>query len=118
MILVDTSVWVDHFRHGNSRLAQLLLDGEVMCHPFVVGELACGFLTRRADILSLLSTLPSLAVADHAEALRLVDMQRLFGRGLGWIDVHLLASAVLAKVPVWSLDKTLSRTATALGMAG
>ena len=117
MTLADTSVWVDHLRRGNSRLGQLLLDGEVLSHPFVVGELACGFLTRRSEILSLLDTLPKIAVADHEEVLRLVDSHRLYGRGLGWIDMHLLASAVLSNTPIWTLDKSLARSAKAIGVA-
>lgn len=117
MTLADSSVWVDHLRRGNSRLGQLLLDGEVLSHPFVVGELACGFLTRRTEILSLLATLPQVAVADHAEVLRLVDNQRLYGQGLGWIDMHLLASAVLSHAPIWTLDKTLARSALAMGVS-
>lgn len=117
MTLVDTSVWVDHFRHGNNKLGQLLLDGEVTAHPFVVGELTCGFLTKRAEILSLLETLPSVGVADHEEVLRLIDAHRLFGRGLGWVDMHLLTSAALAQAPIWSLDKTLMRSASKMGIA-
>ena len=116
MTLADTSVWVDHLRRGNSRLAQLLLDGEILSHPFVVGELACGFLTKRAEILSLLDTLPKIAIAEHTEVLRLVDTQRLYGQGLGWIDMHLLASAVLSHTPIWTLDKTLARSALAIGV--
>lgn len=117
MTLADTSVWVDHLRRGNSKLAQLLLDGEVLSHPFVVGELACGFLTKRAEILSLLGTLPKAVLADHEEVLRLVDTQRLYGQGLGWIDIHLLASALLSHTPIWTLDKTLARSAAAMGVA-
>lgn len=117
MILADTSVWVDHFRRSNTRLGQLLVDGEVLCHPFVVGELACGFLTGRAEVLSLLETLPKAPVADHAEVLRLIDTRRLYGKGLGWIDMHLLASAVLSRTQLWTLDKPLSRVALAMGIA-
>jgi predicted nucleic acid-binding protein len=118
MILVDTSVWVDHLRHGSARLGQLLADGEVSSHPYVIGELACGFLTKRAEILSLLDTLPKVVEADHSEVLRLLDTQRLYGRGLGWIDAYLLASAVLTHTPLWTLDKTLARIATAMGVTG
>ena len=117
MILADTSVWIDHLRHGSSKLGQLLVDGEVACHPFVIGELACGFLTKRAEILSLLTTLPRAVVADHLEVLRLVDKERLYGRGLGWIDAHLLASAVLSRTPLLTSDRTLERVALALGVA-
>ena len=116
MTLADTSVWVDHLRRGNPTLGQLLLDGEVLCHSFVVGELACGFLTRRTEILTLLATLPKVVVADHGEVLRLVDSKRLYGRGLGWIDVHLLASAVLSRSRIWTLDRALARVAAAMGV--
>jgi predicted nucleic acid-binding protein len=117
MTLADTSVWVDHLRNNNSRLSQLLFDGEVLSHPFVIGELACGFLTKRAEILSLLSTLPKIVVAEHDEVLQLLDARRLYGRGLGWVDMHLLASAVLSQTPIWSLDRTLSKAADAIGVA-
>ena len=117
MTLADTSVWIDHLRHGNSMLRQLLLDGEVLSHPFVIGEIACGFLTKRAEILSLLATLPTVVIADHFEVLRLLDTERLYGRGLGWIDMHLLASAVLGRAPLWTLDRTLARVAFAMGVA-
>jgi hypothetical protein len=116
LTLADTSVWVDHLRHGNARLSQLLIDGEVLSHPFIVGELACGFLTKRAEILSLLETLPKVAMADHAEVLGLVDSRRLFGQGLGWVDVHLLASAVLSRTSLWTLDKTLARVALSMNV--
>ena len=95
----------------------MLIDGDVLCHPFVIGELACGVLTKRAEILSLLATLPKVTVADHFEVLRFIDTHRLYGHGLGWIDMHLLASAVLGRTPVWSQDKTLARIAAAMGVA-
>ena len=117
MILADTSVWIDHFRHGRSRLGQLLLDGEVVSHPFVIGEVACGSLTNRGEILILLETLPKVVIADHLEVLRLVDSKRLYGRGLGWIDMHLLASAVLSRASIWTLDRALSRAASTMGVA-
>ena len=116
MILADTSVWIDHFRHGRSRLGQLLLDGEVVSHPFVIGEVACGSLTNRGEILILLETLPKVVIADHLEVLRLVDTKRLYGRGLGWIDMHLLASARLGRQSLWSADRRLRETATRLGL--
>ena len=117
MILVDTSVWVDHLRYGNARLGHLLIDGEATIHPFVMGELACGHLTKRSEILSLLKTLPSLEVAQDDEVLRLIESHKLFGRGLGWVDVHLLTSAVLAQLPIWSLDKALMRSASTIGLS-
>jgi len=117
VILIDTSVWVDHLRHGNARLGQLLLDGEATIHPLIVGELACGYLTKRSEILSLLKALPSLEVAQDDEVLRLIESRRLFGRGLGWVDVHVLTSAVLAHLPIWSLDKALMRSASTIGLS-
>ena len=90
MILVDTSIWVQHLSRGNARLAGMLNDGEVLCHPFVIGELACGGLRHRREILGLLEALPQAGVADHAELLHLMEHHRLYGRGLGWVDIHLL----------------------------
>lgn len=114
MILVDTSVWVDHFRRGDSLLERHLNNGEVFCHPFVVGELACGNLRRRDEILSLLSAMPSAAIATHEEALLLSTEQRLFGRGIGWVDVHLLASSILSRSTFWTRDKALKAAAEGL----
>jgi predicted nucleic acid-binding protein len=107
MVLVDTSVWVSHLREGNPRLVSLLNDGDVVCHPFIVGELACGNLRNRAEILSLLHSLPMADQAEHEEVLQFVESNDLMGRGLGYVDVHLLASAVLSGVPIWTLDKKL-----------
>ena len=116
MVLADTSVWVEHLRHGCPGLESLLDKGEVLCHPFVIGELACGRLSRRAEILTLLRSLPQAAVADLEEVLSFLDVHRLMGIGLGFIDVHLIASARLHKAPLWTLDRTLQRTAKRLGV--
>ena len=107
MALVDTSVWVSHLRDGNEQLAELLEAGEVVCHPLVIGELACGHLADRAAILALLSALPSAATAEHHEILGFIEAHELWGKGLGYVDVHLLASAQLAGVPLWTLDRRL-----------
>ena len=112
--LVDTSVWIDHLRRGNNRLVDLLEDGVVVCHPFIVGELACGMLRNRDQILTLLNALPTAPIADHEEVLTFVDERKLAGRGLGWIDVHLLASVLLADYALWTLDKALGATAAEL----
>lgn len=117
MILVDTSVWVDHLRRGNTRLAQLLEADEVLCHPFVVGELACGNLKNRREVISLLDELPEATAATHQEALAFLDARRLMGRGLGYVDLHLLASAALDQTSLWTLDKRLGRVAGSLGLA-
>ncbi|MBZ0170518.1 twitching motility protein PilT [Candidatus Methylomirabilis lanthanidiphila] len=114
MVLVDTSVWVDHLRRGNRRLAKLLDESLVVSHLFVIGELACGNLRNRREILGLLSALPTAPLAEQAEVLRLLDIERLSGRGLGWIDVHLLASARLMACRLWSLDKPLVSAAESL----
>lgn len=115
MTLVDTSVWVDHLRNGSARLRVLLDAGEVLVHPFVVGELACGNLANRREVLELLDALPRVVEAAHAEALQLLDHQRLHGRGLGWVDVHLLASALLTRARLWTLDARLARAAQRCG---
>lgn len=117
MILADTSVWVDHFRVGNARLAALLAEECVVCHPFVIGELACGNLRDRDAILGYLQHLPEVPVAREAEALALVTAHELGGSGVGWIDVHLLASALLADAPLWTLDRPLRMAAQRIGCA-
>ena len=113
-MLVDTSIWVDHLRARDTRLAQALEDGLVWTHPFVIGELACGNLAKRGEVLGLIGALPSAPVADHEEVFAFVESRRLMGRGLGWVDMHLLASAVLAAVPLLTSDKNLSIVARAL----
>ena len=114
MILVDTSVWVDHLRNGDAALRAALLEGHVVTHPFVIGELACGAMRQRDEVLGLLSALPAARVATHAEALALVDAHRLAGSGVGWIDVHLLASARLSHLRLWTRDQRLSAAARRL----
>jgi predicted nucleic acid-binding protein len=106
-VLVDTSVWIAHLRHGDSHLAALLDEGSVLVHPFVIGELACGNLRNRAEILSLLHALPRTAVAEHEEVMVFIDRNDLMGKGLGYVDVHLLAAAVLSDVRLWTTDKSL-----------
>jgi predicted nucleic acid-binding protein len=117
MVLVDTSVWVRHLRRGNTGLEILLNEGHVVCHPFIVGELACGNLTNRSEILSLLQTLPITTPAEHEEVMRFIENYRLMGKGLGYIDMHLLASAILSGVPLWTLDKRLKEASLQLGLA-
>lgn len=117
MILVDTSVWVNHLRRGSERLATLLEEGRVLCHPFVIGELACGSLRNRAEILRLLAELGQARTASHDETMTLVDELRLAGSGIGWIDAHLLASARLSGCGLWTADKALKRAAEAVGVA-
>ena len=117
MILVDTSVWIDHLRKGNARLRSLLVANAVLTHPFVVGELACRTLQARAAILEYLQELPAAVIADHREASSLLENERLQGRGIGWIDVHLLASARLSGARLWTLDESLSAVAASLNLS-
>lgn len=116
MVLADTSVWIEHFRRREPTLADRLSEGLVLMHPFVAGELACGNLKDRAAILSDLQALPQSGLASNAEVLRLIEDRRLWGRGLGWIDAHLLASALLSNCRFWTLDTRLAKTAGELGL--
>jgi len=118
VILADTSVWVDHLRRRNDQLAQLLIESEVVGHPFVTGEIALGHLERRAEVLALLGNLPQARQAEHEELLRFVTEHELAGSGLGWIDVHLLAAAALDHSRLWTLGKRLSLAASRLGLEG
>ena len=118
MILVDTSVWVDHLRTGDKALADLLETGTVLVHPFVIGELALGNLRRREIVLDALAGLPRASVATDMEALHFIDRHALFGRGLGYVDAHLLAAARLtAGTELWTKDKRLHGVAVELGLA-
>jgi hypothetical protein len=116
MVLVDTSVWVSHLRDGNVGLEKLLNDGEVVCHPFIVGELACGNLKNRHEILTSLQSLPMTILAEDVEVLSFIENHQLMGKGLGYIDVHLIAAAVLTDVPLWTLDKTLDKITKKIGI--
>ncbi|MGE5238429.1 MAG: type II toxin-antitoxin system VapC family toxin [Chloroflexota bacterium] len=115
MVLVDTSLWVAHLRKTNAGLVDLLTDGEAACHPFIVGELACGNLKNRTEILSLLEALPMVVMAEHEEVLAFIESHSLMGKGLGYVDVHLLASVALSRLPIWTLDKKLEQIADMLG---
>jgi predicted nucleic acid-binding protein len=115
-MLVDTSVWVDHLRRKNEALVKRLERAQVWTHPFIIGELACGHLSRRAELLYSLAALPQAPTASQDEVLALVEARALMGRGLGWIDIHLLAAARLARLPLWSLDRRLSVAARDLGL--
>ncbi len=116
MVLVDTSVWVAHLLEGNTGLEILLNDGDVICHPLIIGELACGNLKNRSEILSLLQSLPTVTQAEHTEVMQFIENLYLMGKGLGYIDMHLLASALLSKVSLWTFDKRLNRVASKLGL--
>jgi len=107
MILVDTSVWINHFRKSDHHLEKLLIDGEVVCHPHIIGELACGNMKNRQEILSLIQALPQTPLVEFEEFLFFVEQNHLFGKGIGFVDIHLLASARLAQAPLWTADKRL-----------
>ena len=118
MILVDTSVWVEHLRKGTPALAIALEQGRVLTHPFVLGELACGNLKNRGEVLRLLRELPAAPTAMDAEALDFIERRALMGRGIGYIDVHLLASVVLAgSARLWTRDRRLAAVAEDLELA-
>jgi predicted nucleic acid-binding protein len=116
VILVDTSVWVEHLRHGVPRLAALLQEGEVLIHPWVIGELACGNLRNRQQVLDLLQGLPMATVASDAEVLLLIGRDRLMGRGIGYVDAHLLASARLSHCRLWTQERRLAAMAQEQGL--
>ena len=117
MILVDTSVWVEHFRRHHRDLARRLDEGEVICHEFVIGELACGHLKNRNEILTLLHELPQAVLAENEDVLTFLDSQRLFGKGIGWVDAHLLTSARLSGARLWTLDKRLETIASQMSIS-
>ena len=117
MVLVDTSIWVAHLRQGLRRLENLLMDAEVICHPFIIGELACGNLKNRNEIISLLQSLPIAPMIEFEEFLFFLDRNHLMGKGIGFVDVHLLASAQLAGMPLWTADKKLKSAADQLKLA-
>ena len=117
MILVDTSVWIQLLRVGDPQLVEELDAGRVCVHPFVIGEIACGQIARRAEVLGLLGHLPAVTVATDNEALALLEKRALMGRGIGFVDVHLLASAALTEVRLWTRDKRLAMVAEELGVA-
>ncbi len=116
MVLVDTSVWIDHLRKNEQHLQFLLLEGEVVCHSFVIGELVCGNLKNRKEIISLLQALPNTPQIDFDEYLYFVEKHKLYGKGIGLIDIHLLASAKLAQVKLWTFDKRLKSASIELGL--
>ena len=119
MILVDTSIWIDHLRTGNPKLAALLQNGQVLVHPFVLGELALANLARRNEILGLLGNLSQVTTATDTEVLVLIEYHRLFGRGIGFIDAHLLAATFLTpETGLWTRDRRLAAVSLGLGLAG
>src|SRR5512139_682343 len=107
MILADTNVWIKHFRESDTELISQLNIGFIACHPFIIGELACGNLVNRSEILMLLKALPSLPIVETIEILDFIENKALMGRGLGYIDIHLLASAIIGSAVLWTYDRRL-----------
>ncbi|MCP9917335.1 type II toxin-antitoxin system VapC family toxin [Cyanobium sp. ATX 6F1] len=116
MILADTSLWVDHLRGAHGPLSVALSDQQVLIHPFVLGELACGNLRHRASILRLLQALPAAAVASDLEVMQVIDTHQLMGRGIGYIEAHLISSTMLSRASLWTQDRRLAAVAEALGI--
>ena len=117
-ILVDTSVWIDHLRDKNEQLISLLKQSQVLMHPMIRGELACGCLHNRDQLLDLLKNLPQVPEATHAEALYCLERHELMGKGIGFIDLHLLASTFLTKnTLLWTRDRRLHKLAQSLSLS-
>jgi predicted nucleic acid-binding protein len=117
VILADTSVWVEHFRRTDHRLEEALQGGEILIHPYVIGELACGNFRNRSETLELLGQLPAARIATHEEAMAMIDRRAVMGRGIGYIDIHLLAGTALTPDAwLWTLDRRLAAVASSLGL--
>ncbi len=117
MILVDTSVWIDHFRGRTNRLHECLDRGIVLIHPFVIGEIACGNLKNRSYVLTMMSHLPSAVTAVDKEVIDFIEKRSLYGRGVGYIDTHLLASTALTSdARLWTMDTRLQKIAEAMDL--
>jgi predicted nucleic acid-binding protein len=117
VVIVDTSIWVTHLRRGSRHLEELLLDAQVVCHPFIIGELACGTIKNRDEFLSLLQSLPMAPVVTLDELLFFIERNKLMGKGIGFVDAHLLASAQLSRIPLWTSDSALRLVAIGLKLA-
>lgn len=116
LTLIDTSVWIDHFNSPIDRLQRLVDDRSVLCHPLIIGELACGKIPNRRGVLAFLSALHQAAAPEHEEVIRMVDALELYGRGLAWIDAHLIAAALLSGAYLYTHDKKLLAVASELGL--
>ena len=116
MVLVDTSVWINHLRNSDRHLEKLLLNGEVVCHPHIIGELACGNIKNRQEIISLLQALPQAPLVNFEEYLFFIEQNQLHEKGIGFVDIHLLASALLKQLPLWTADKRLKAASGALSI--
>ncbi|MFC1495573.1 type II toxin-antitoxin system VapC family toxin [Thermodesulfobacteriota bacterium] len=116
LILVDTSVWIKHLREGEKNLVPLLEQGSVACHPFIIGEIACGGMKNRYEIISLLNDLPSVEILDHSEIMEFIENRKIMNKGVGYIDVHLLGSALVSGTLLWTFDKALGKIAKELSI--
>jgi predicted nucleic acid-binding protein len=116
MILVDTSIWIDHLNKSDPGLVKLLNSARVCIHPFIIGELACGYMSNRTEILTLLRSLPQVETALEDEVFSLIENKKLYGVGLGFVDLHLLASALIYNVQLWTRDKSLNKVAVELNI--
>lgn len=116
LVLADTSIWITHFREGQKHLVDLLEQGLVACHPHIVGELACGSLKNRNEIIQLLEALPMANVLEHVEIMEFIESRKLMSIGIGYVDVHLLGSSLLSNTPLWTRDKSLIKAATSLNI--
>ncbi len=118
MILVDTSVWIDHLRAGDQKLSDLLNSSEILCHPFVTAELSLGNLPRRVEILGALGHLPQAITASHVELTAFINAHRMWGQGISLVDAHLLAATALTSdAKLWTRDRHLEAVAAAMGLA-
>ncbi|HYU09172.1 MAG TPA: PIN domain-containing protein [Gemmatimonadales bacterium] len=117
IILADTAVWIEHWRRRNDRVVQLLENKSLVVHPFVLGEIALGRISSRAAVLADLALLDSPTVAENSDVLGLIKRTPLWGRGIGWVDAHLLATAMLDHIQLWTLDQQLRTAAQELGVA-
>ena len=115
-ILVDTSVWIKHLREGDKNLVRLLEQGFVACHPFIIGELACGGIKNRHEIMSLFNDLPSTDILEHYDIMEFIEYRNIMNKGIGYVDVHLLASALVSETPLWTFDKALKKVANQLSI--
>ena len=115
-ILVDTSVWIKHLRESDKNLVRLLEQGVVACHPFIIGELACGSIKNRNEIISLLDDLPSTDILDHSDIMEFIEYRKIMNKGIGYVDVHLLGSALVSDTPLWTFDKALKKVANQLSI--
>jgi predicted nucleic acid-binding protein len=109
VILVDTSIWIDFLRDGNDLLKEFLEKGQVMVHPLIVGELSCGNISKRKNFLQLINELPQAKESSHQEVLHFIESKKLYGKGVGFVDLHILCSAILSNTPLWTGDKRLAK---------